>query len=428
MQEIYFETYGCTANYNSTEIMKGLVQQAGLNITQDEKFADLIIINSCIVKEPTEEKIRRKVSDLLKKKNKIILAGCMPRINRQKLQEPNLYLLDTSHVKDITKLIQDIESNQYDEDKYLKPRREVKLQQPKVAKEKTIGITQISEGCQGQCTYCIVRLAKGDLFSYPQEEIIESIKQDLNSGAKEIYITSQDCAAYNNDNGKHSLPKLLKEILKIKKKFFLRVGMMNPNNVLPILKPLIEVYKDPKMYKFLHIPIQSGSDKILEEMKRKYKSKEILEIVKAFRKEFPDIHISTDIIAGYPEETEEDWKQTLEIFHEMQPETINPSRFYPRQKTPASRLRQLPPEIITARTTQLSKLHKQMCNENQKKFLNIEHEVLVNSKGFENTYMARDKNYRLFAVQSRDKNILGKKVKVKVKMVSSHYLISEVVD
>ncbi len=225
--EIYFESYGCTANANSTEILKGLVRQAGFNITSNLDYADLIIINSCIVKEPTQEKIRRQIQDLLKQNKKIILTGCMPRLNKDKLQHRNLFLLDTSHIKNLNNLIQDIYSNNYSE-KYLTSRKEVKLNLPKIPKEKLIGITQISEGCLGNCSYCITRFAKGKLFSYEKEEIINSIKKDLDSGAKEIWLTSQDCANYANDNGKYLLPKLLKEILSIKKNFHLRLGMSNP--------------------------------------------------------------------------------------------------------------------------------------------------------------------------------------------------------
>ena len=243
MLEVYFESYGCTANQNSTEIMKGLVKQAGLNITLNPDFADLIIINSCIVKQPTQEKIRRKVNDFLEKGKKVILAGCMPRLNKKRLKKENLYLLDTSHVKNLLNLIQDMQEGNYSYEKYLNPRNEVKLELPKIPNEKLIGITQISEGCLGECSYCIVRLAKGKLFSYPFEKIINSVKKDIESGCREIWITSQDNAAYGNDEGKYLLPDLLSKILDLPGNFFIRVGMMNPNNVLKILPQLLEIYK-----------------------------------------------------------------------------------------------------------------------------------------------------------------------------------------
>ena len=122
--EIYFETYGCTANKNSTEILKGIVHQVGLNLTTSVELADIIVINSCILKSPTEEKIRRRLSDLIKKypEKKFILTGCMPRLLKDKFQKQNLFLLDTSHMKDVSNLIQDIYSGQYKEEKYLKQR------------------------------------------------------------------------------------------------------------------------------------------------------------------------------------------------------------------------------------------------------------------------------------------------------------------
>ena len=429
MLEIFFETYGCTANYNSTEIMKGLVRQAGLNITEDENFADLIVINSCIVKTATQEKIRRKIQDLLKKNKKIILAGCMPRLNSKifpEYQERNLFFLDTTHVKDLISLIKDIQENNYLQEKYLKWRKEIKLNLPKIPKEKLIGVTQISEGCLGNCTYCITRLAKGRLFSYPKDEIIKSIKNDLGSGCKEIWLTSQDCASYGNDAKEFLLPELLQEICKAKKNFKLRAGMMNPNNVLQILPELIQIYKDKKIYKFLHLPIQSGSNRILKAMNRYYKKEDIKKIIKEFRKEFPEIHISTDVIVGYPGETEKDFNETYELVKFMNPETINISKFGKRPGTRAEKLEEISPGIMRKRTSKLAQLHKKLCNENQKKFLEKEFEVFANQKGFGNTYLARDENYKLFAVISKEK-ILGKKVKVKVKKLTPHYLISEMV-
>ncbi|MBW2969253.1 tRNA (N(6)-L-threonylcarbamoyladenosine(37)-C(2))-methylthiotransferase, partial [Candidatus Woesearchaeota archaeon] len=411
MLEIFFESYGCTANKNSTEIMKGLVREAGLNITLNPNFADLIVINSCIVKSPTQEKIRRRVIDFLEQKKKVILAGCMPRLNQKNLQKPNLFLLDTSHVKNLLNLIQDIVNKNYDSEKYLKLRKEVKANLPKISSEKKIGITQISEGCLGACTYCIVRLAKGKLFSYPQEDIINSVKKDLEAGCKEIWITSQDNAAYENEQGRYSLPKLLKKILNLKGKFFIRIGMMNPNNIKKILPELIELYKHPKMFKFLHIPIQSGSNKILKAMNRFYTKEDVLKIIKEFKKQIPNITISTDIIVGFPGETNKDFQETLNIIKKIKPEILNRSNFGPRPGTPAANLKEISPETMKKRATELMNLHLKICKENQKPWIGKKVKVLIDKKGFENTWLGRAENYKLFAVHSKQ-NILGKFVNV----------------
>jgi len=425
MLEVYFETYGCTANYNSSEIMKGLVKQAGMNLSPSADFADLIVINSCIVKEPTQEKIRRRVFDLLKKGKKIILAGCMPRINQKKLKHENLFLLDTSQIKNIVYLIQDISQESYNPEKYLFKRNELKINLPKISSEKFIGITQISEGCLGECAYCNVRIAKGKLFSYPKEEILSSIKSDLNAGCREIWITSQDNAAYGNEDGKYTLPELLKEILELKGNFFVRVGMMNPNNVSRILPQLIELYKHPKMFKFLHIPIQSGSNKVLRAMKRKYDKGQILKIVSEFRKQIPNITISTDIIVGFPGETDADFKETFELINKIKPEILNSSKFWAHRETPAEKLKQVDKKIVIKRVSKLMKLHLEICKEIQENYKECKEKVLVDQIGFGKTYLARNENYKLFAVQSNEK-ILGKMVNVRVKKSMPHYLICEV--
>ncbi|MBD3247403.1 tRNA (N(6)-L-threonylcarbamoyladenosine(37)-C(2))-methylthiotransferase [Candidatus Pacearchaeota archaeon] len=435
ISEVYFETYGCTANLNSSEIMKGLVKQAGLEITNNIEIADLIIINSCIVKGSTQEKIRRRVSDLLKKGKRVVLTGCMPRLNKKKfLKKENLFLLDTKRATDIIRLIQDIVNGNCNSscDKYLKPNDEIKAALPKISSEKQIGITQISEGCLGDCTYCVVRLAKGKLFSYPKEKILKSIKRDVEAGCNEIWITSQDNAAYGNDisnkdgKKKYLLPELLENILKIKGRFFVRLGMMNPNNVLKILPELIELYKNPKMFKFLHIPIQSGSNKILKEMNRKYKIKDVLKIIKEFKREIPEIVISTDIIVGYPGETQEDFLKTLNVVSKIKPEILNRSNFSSRSGTPAADLKPIKPRIMKKRSNQLMKLHLQICKELQKPWIGKEIKVLVDKKGFENTWLARTSSYKLVAVHSKE-NLLGKRINVKVKGSSPHYLLAETI-
>jgi len=427
MQEIYFENYGCTANKNSTEIMKGLVRQAGLNITENSDYADLIVINSCVVKESTISKIRRRIQELLKKNKRIVLAGCMPRIFQKYFKNKKIYLLDTTHIKDLLNLIKDIEKNNYNKEKYLSLRNEVKLNLPKFSESKIIRITQISEGCLGECSYCLTRFAKGKLFSYPKKEIIESIKKDLESGGKEIWITSQDNASYGNENNLFLLPELLKKILGLKGNFKVRLGMMNPNNVLQIIDDIIEIYQNPKMFKFLHIPIQSGSDKILKLMNRKYSSKDFLKIIEKFREKIPEITISTDIIVGFPEETENDFQETIELIKKIKPEILNRSNFSSHKQTPASKLKKILEKIITERATELMNLHLKICEDIQKNYLEKEMKVFVDQKGFGNTFLARTENYKLVAVKS-SKNILGKFVNVKIKKLFPHYLMGEIIE
>ncbi len=423
LKNVYIETYGCSANQNNTEIMSGLLQQAGLFITKNPKIADIAIINTCIVKGPTEQRMVNRIKSLSKRFKKLVVAGCMPDTSAETIRQlaPNSTIVGSHHIKDIAKAVKGIAENKITE--LTGQQNEVKLCMPKISQNRVTGITQILEGCLGRCSYCITKLAKGNLFSYPEDKIITNIENDIKSGCKEIWLTSQDNAAYGLDKDSN-LPSLLQKILSIKGRFMLRMGMMNPNNIMPILEELIECYKSEKMYKFLHLPLQSGSNSVLKDMKRQYEIKDFLRIVKAFNKNFLDLSISTDIIAGYPTEREEDFQATLEIVNQIKPDILNISKFWSRQGTEASRLEQLPAEIVKERAIKLMNLHKKILTEKNKNMIGKKIKCLVGKRGYANTFLARDSNYRLIAIKSNE-NILGNFVNVIIKEAMPHYLIGE---
>jgi tRNA A37 methylthiotransferase MiaB len=208
LETFYIETFGCSANQNSSEIMAGLLVSHGFIQVNNEELADIIILNTCVVKEKTENKIKRRIQDLKEFSGKklLVVAGCMPQIEMKKIRNlnksKNVMFLGTFHVKDILNLIRDFKDRKLDEKKqleYISENKEIKLCMPKIPGNKLISIQQISEGCLGNCSFCRTRLAKGKLFSYPEDMIIKSIEGDLNRGAKEIWITSQDNAVYGLD-------------------------------------------------------------------------------------------------------------------------------------------------------------------------------------------------------------------------------------
>jgi MiaB-like tRNA modifying enzyme len=352
--EIYFETYGCQANQNNTEIMKGLVRQAGLEITGNLSIADIIVINTCIVKGRTEKKIERRIKDLSKLGKPVIVSGCLPEVrkNKEYLDNENIYLLGTHHFLDINKLIRKISENKRKE--FLDFKNEEKLLTGKIPKNKKIGITQISEGCLGNCSFCLVKYAKGKLFSYQEDKIIKNIKNDLEAGAKIVHLTSQDNASYGLPE-ERNFPGLLKKISKLKGNFKIKIGMMNPDNVLPILNDLIKIYKNKKVEKFLHLPVQSGSNKILKKMNRKYKIGDFIKIVKRFKEEISDLELWTDIIVGFPGETREDFEKTKRLLKHIKFNKINLSRFWKREGTKAAEMKQLSQQIIKKRVKELIK-------------------------------------------------------------------------
>ncbi|MBU4085989.1 MAG: tRNA (N(6)-L-threonylcarbamoyladenosine(37)-C(2))-methylthiotransferase [Nanoarchaeota archaeon] len=423
---LYIETYGCSANQNNSEIIKGKLINAGTELVSNPEIADIILINTCIVKEPTENSIKQRIIDLEKLNKPIIIAGCMPQVRHAWLNnQKNVFLLGISHIKEITKLIRRIIENKYDSKEFLSTPHELKVNCSKIRQNKLIGITQISEGCLGNCNFCLVNQVKGRLFSYPEEEIIRNIQNDLKQGCKEIWLTSQDLASYGlESNDKTAFISLLKEILKINSKFKLRLGMMNPNHILPILPSLLEIYKHEKVYKFLHVPVQSGSNNILKAMNRKYSKQDFIEIVKKFRKEFPDSIIATDIITAFPGEIEKDFRETLELIKETKPDVMNITRYWPMQGTRAAKLEQIDRRTASNRALEVQKLHLKISEENFKKYECKTIEVFINEQEGTNC-LARDENYRLIVIKS-DKKLLGKILNVKIKKAFPHYLLAEV--
>lgn len=428
-KNIYIETYGCSANQNNSEIIAGLLVQAGLNVVKNEGIADLVILNTCIVKGPTEQRMIARIKELSRKFScRFIVVGCMPDVSAALIKRlaPKASLVGSHNIHEICKAVRKISEGKAAE--FIEKKNEIKLCMPRLRQNSVIGITQILEGCVGECAYCITRFAKGKLFSYPLEKIVQNIKQDLEAGGKEIWLTSQDNAAYGLDKGKgnYMLPKLLDEIIELKGKFMLRLGMMNPNHVLNILDELLECYENEKMFKFLHLPLQSGSNNVLKDMKRQYKVEDFLKIVEKFRKRFPSLTLSTDIIVGYPTETDSDFRRSVEIVKETKPQVLNISKFWPRQGTGASMLKEMDAEIVKARATELMQLHEKIALYEHEKMVGKECECLVDKKGFENTWLAHNLNYKLIVVKGN--NLLGKFLKVKIVKAKPHYLIGKIIE
>jgi len=456
IKNIYVETYGCTASLNDSEIMKGILSRKGFNIVENEKIADIVILNTCVVKGPTIKRMESRIKHFSNFNKRFIVTGCMPEVLSDKIKKlaTKASMISTHHIKEIAKVVKSVlDGKRRKRIEIIGKSRIPKLCLSRIYKNKLIGITQLSQGCSGNCSYCLVKLVKGYIFSYPRELILKDVRQNLIAGCKEIWLTSQDNAAYGLDYGKNELPELLKKILSLKGKFFIRLGMMNPSSVLPITDKLIECYKNKKMFKFLHLPVQSGSNKILKLMNREYKAEDFIYIVKKFRKEFPNLTLSTDIIYGFPGERKKDFVQTIKLVEKVKPDILNISRFWPMPGTKAALMEKtkikkpkteektktekttlkVSLEDLKKRANALMELHKKIALSINKKFLGNRIKMIVDSKGFDNTLLGRAENYKLVAVptynrkdsKNHSKNLLGKIIDVKIKKVLSHYLIGE---
>jgi MiaB/RimO family radical SAM methylthiotransferase len=212
-----------------------------------------------------------------------------------------------------------------------------------------VAIVQVARGCVGTCTYCITRMARGPLKSFPEDQIRDEMCAHALAGTPEIQITAQDISCWGKDIGK-SLPSLLQKFDDIPGRFMIRVGMMNPGTVKGILDDLVDAYAGNRIFKFLHLPVQSGSDSVLKRMGREYTVSDFEEIVARFKQRYPEITLATDMIVGFPGETDEDFSQSLDLIDRIRPQKVNITRYSARPFTPISSEKDFPDWIKKERS------------------------------------------------------------------------------
>lgn len=415
---VYIETYGCTTNQADTDIMRGILSMEH-EIVENIRSADMVIVNTCGVINFTEKKILRRIHEL-KKEGKIIIAtGCLTRISRGKMRELCDALVSPDNVHRIGEAVKRVmlgekveflEVTSVDKSELCQYKRRLN--------ENAIAIVSISEGCLGSCSYCATKIARGRLRSFSIESIVREVEMAVRSGFREIQLTSQDTGAYGLDKGTN-LAELLERISDIRGEFRVRVGMMNPQHAMAILDDLINAFSSEKIYKFLHIPVQSGDNRVLEDMRRGHTAEDYEHVVNAFRKHFDDVVISTDIIAGFPTESEDSFWKSYELVERTRPDIVNITRFSPRKGTPACRLKDIPDWIKKERSRKLTELVRKIGLENNLKFVGRNVRVLVTRAGKNGTLLSRMDSYRPVILESGE---IGKFLKVKIECARFNYL------
>jgi len=410
MAKIHFITQGCSANVADSEVMQGLAKEKHELVSVDE--AEVVVFNTCTVKGPTEAFFKKKLEELKKQNKKVVIAGCIPQSQPRDFSEYSR--IGTYQIKRINEVID--ETSKGNVISYLERNDEGRLNLPKVRKNKFVDIVPILQGCLNTCTFCKTKHARGNANSYSIKDIVRQISQAVKEGVKEIWLTSQDNAVYGLEFGSN-LAKLLKEIVSIDREFKVRVGMGNPKYMLLYLDELIEVMKNEKIFKFIHIPVQAGSNKVLEDMKRGYTNEEFKFIVKRFREEIPDITIATDVICGYPTETAEDFKETLKVINETRPDLINTSRFWPRPGTPAAKLKQVDGKEAKERCKRMMDLFRRIAEENNKNWVGWKGKITIIEQGKNNTSIGKNYAYKQVIVNG---NLdIGDEISVKIDSVTS---------
>jgi threonylcarbamoyladenosine tRNA methylthiotransferase CDKAL1 len=428
-EKVWIEAYGCSASINDSEIISGLLRNDGYEISETSHDASINIIVTCSVKDVTEHRMLHRIAKLSESGNPLVVAGCLPKADRLKVESvnPRASLIGPDTIEKITEVVRSASSGrkqvELEENKFNQ-----KLNIPKLRLNSAVSIVQIASGCKSECSFCQTKLVKGDLTSYRPGDIIRQIQIDVNQGCKEIWLSSTDNGCYGRDIGT-DLANLLLRCCGIEGDFKIRVGMMNPMYIPQLLHSLLDIFsQNNKVFKFLHIPVQSGSDRILRKMKRGHSAQTFLNAVRVFRDKIPEITIATDIIIGYPSETEDDFRQTVDLLQAARPDIVNLSKYSARPGVLAATEKKVPSNITKNRTRHLDKILKEISFARNSLWEGWTGDIIIDEIA-ENYVQGRNYAYKPIMVTAPniskvggDVISLGSKVNIKVIDFSRHAL------
>ena len=394
--KVYIETYGCTFNQADSELIAGALHRDGIETCGSEKEADVVMMNTCTVKGATQNRITYRLSNLEKSGKRVMVTGCMAGANSDIIEKysPSASIMSIQNIAAMPETVRQMASGN----------RAVSLQRQPFdrldfyeANGSVIAKVPLSDGCLSSCAFCETKFARGKLSSFPEQSILNAIRYSISKGSKEIEITAQDTGAYGIDKGTN-IASLLKKACAIDGDFRIRVGMLNPEHLHRYVDDLIDAMHNEHAYKFLHLPVQSGSDKVLASMRRGYTIESYLDAVKYIRQRVKGITIETDIIVGFPGETEEDFEETINAVNEFKPDVTNISKFTARPHASASNMPQLNDKVIKDRSARLSRMIRAMQSSTNKSLVGSTISVLFTEEN--NASMnGRDDSYKQIVVQ-----------------------------
>ncbi|HIH28985.1 MAG TPA: tRNA (N(6)-L-threonylcarbamoyladenosine(37)-C(2))-methylthiotransferase [Thermoplasmata archaeon] len=414
---IYVETYGCTANKSDERLLLGLLKEKGHQIVTVKTDADVLMLLTCTVIGTTEQRMLSRLKDFYLTQKRIIVTGCMPAVQANLIRAvaPNAFLLPSQHIQYINDIINGDDPSFKETKKTGFPRYY----------DSTIAPILIAEGCRLSCSYCITHFARGILRSFPAEEIVTDVCSALRQGCREIQLTAQDTASYGLDTGTN-LGVLLAQVSSLDGAFRIRVGMMNPATVQKNMSSILSAYQHPAIYKFLHLPVQSGDDDILEKMNRGYSTQDFRDLVEQFRSAIPLLTLSTDIIIGFPTETDEQFDRTLDILTTIQPDVINITRFSARPQTTAKNMKgRIPTHVVKERSRKATEICTELTRRKNQEHLRKTYTVLITEQGKKKTVTGRTNSYK--QVVLTEPVAIGCFVQVKIIDATPTYLVGKLI-
>ncbi|NXI31590.1 CDKAL methylthiotransferase, partial [Sterrhoptilus dennistouni] len=428
VQKIWIRTWGCSHNNSDGEYMAGQLAAYGYKITDNSAEADLWLLNSCTVKNPAEDHFRNSIKKAQEGKKKVVLAGCVPQAQPRQEYLKGLSIIGVQQIDRVVEVVEEtikghsvrLLGQKKDNGKRLGGAR---LDLPKIRKNPLIEIISINTGCLNACTYCKTKHARGDLASYPIEELVDRAKQSFQEGVCEIWLTSEDTGAYGRDIGT-DLPTLLWKLVEvIPEGAMLRLGMTNPPYILEHLEEMAKILNHPRVYAFLHIPVQSASDSVLMDMKREYCVADFKQVVDFLKEKVPGITIATDIICGFPGETDEDFQETMKLVELYRFPSLFINQFYPRPGTPAAKMPQVPAAVKKQRTKDLSQLFHSYNPYDHK--VGERQRVLVTEESFDSNYYVAHNPFYEQVLVPKDPQLMGKMVEVNIYEAGKHFMKGE---
>ena len=420
----YIESYGCWLSKGEAEIMRQLLAKEGYAIVESPGEADVVVINTCAVRGDTERKMLKRIAELYalsrRKGSKLVVAGCLVNVRPALIARiaPTASLLEPDALEQVAEAVKDrvVIVREY------KPRRSTL---PIHSGGHTY-VIPVQTGCLGSCRFCVGKVARMRLFSYPMDAIVKHVRDAVRGGAKQVFLVGQDLAAYGRDRGT-TLSELLRALLEeVDGDYRIRVGMMEPHTVSTIAKPLVQLMKDPRVCNYLHLPLQSGDDRILRLMNRKYTVKEYKSLVAAFRERLDRLNLVTDVIVGYPGEGEKEFSNTVNAVKEIVFDKVHVARYTLRPFTAAYVMeRQVPEPEKKRRSSLMSKVAAEVGLLANRRYVGLTAEALVEGAGTRGYILRLRSNYKPVVVHDPVK--VGEIVEVRIVGCSPFHLVGKVI-
>ena len=436
MKKYAIMTMGCQLNENDSEKLSGMIENLGYERTENFEECDLIVFNTCCVRENAEERLFGKIGEIKKIKEErgtiIAIGGCMTQQKhiQEKIKQSYNYVDLVFGTHTLNKFEEDLKKILEDRKKIrdvIDIDGEVIEGLPIKRSDKFKASVTIMYGCNNFCSYCIVPYVRGRERSRDPENILDEVKCLAKEGYKEITLLGQNVNSYDGGNG-YKFSNLLYDVCKIDGIERIRFISPHPKD---FTDDAIKAIKDnKKISRIIHLPLQSGSTNVLKVMNRKYTKEQYLELAEKMKKEIPDVLFSTDIIVGFPGETEEDFEDTLDVVRKMNYEQIFMFIYSRRVGTVADKMEnQIPEEIKHERFERLKKIYDDKVSENNKKFIGKVEKILVDGTSKNNDNMLTGRNdANKVVIFNGDSNLIGKMLDVKITEEHKWYLKGEIIN